>query len=301
MWEFVFLFFLIAAIVVLFALSIKIVRPTQRGLVERLGKYHHYAGQGIHFLIPFVDAIVRINITEQMVDAQQQEVITKDNLNAKVDAQIYFKVQDSEEGVKRSQYKVNSYQIQIVSLARTTLRNIIGQLSFEEVNSMRDKLNQELAKALDKETATWGISVVRSELKEIQPPQDVQETMNKVLIAKNSKIAAIDFATAKETEADGFKRAAIRQAEGSAKAIELNAEAQKRAEILKAEGEARAIELVNKAADQYFKGNAVDLKKLETLQSTLKDNSKIIVSSDMPIMELISKIAAVKENKKKTK
>ncbi|MDD5148434.1 MAG: SPFH/Band 7/PHB domain protein, partial [Candidatus ainarchaeum sp.] len=263
MWE-IFLVIIVAIAIILFLLSIKIVRPTQRGLVERLGKYHHYAGQGIHFLIPFIDAIVRVNITEQMVDAQQQEVITKDNLNAKVDAQIYFKVQDIEEGVKRSQYKVNNYQVQIVALARTTLRNIIGQLSFEEVNSMRDKLNQELAKALDKETATWGISVVRSELKEIQPPQDVLETMNKVLIAKNSKTAAIDFATAKETEADGFKRAAIRQAEG-----------QKTAEILTAEGQAKAIELVNKAADAYFKGNAVDLKKLETAQAMLKDNSRI--------------------------
>jgi len=119
---------------------------------------------------------------------------------------------------------------------------------------------------LEKETSNWGISVVRTELKEIDPPKDVQETMNKVVKAENEKIAAIDFATATETMADGQKRAEIKKAEGI-----------KQADILKAEGQAKAIQLVNEAADKYFVGNAQLLRKLQTVEESLKNNSKIVL------------------------
>ncbi len=119
---------------------------------------------------------------------------------------------------------------------------------------------------MEKETSNWGISVVRTELKEIDPPKDVQETMNKVVKAENEKIAAIDFATATETMADGQKRAEIKKAEGI-----------KQADILKAEGQAKAIQLVNEAADKYFVGNAQLLRKLQTVEESLKNNSKIVL------------------------
>lgn len=282
---------------VLLALSIRIVRPTQRGLIERFGKYRRHAKAGITFLIPFVDQMIKVNITEQMVDAKEQEIITKDNLNAGVDAQIYFKVQIDEESVKKSQYSVDNYKIQIVALARTTLRDIIGKLTFREVNSMRGKLNGELQKELDKQTKDWGIQVVKTELKEISPPKDVQETMNKVLKAENEKEAAKDMASATETEADGERRAAIQKAEGRAKAVTLQAEAEKKATILKAEAEEKAIQLVNEAAQKYFKGQAVELKKLQVFKKAFRKNTKVIVSSDLPAMELISKIASLKEEK----
>ncbi|NLG64789.1 MAG: paraslipin, partial [Actinobacteria bacterium] len=194
--------------------GIRIVRPTSRGLVERLGKYHRYANPGFNWIIPVVDRMYLVDVREVLVEAEPQVIITNDNLNAKVDAQVYLKVKADEENVKASQYNVANYEWQIVNLARTTLRNIIGTLTLKSANSERGKINEELRKTLMIETASWGIEILRTELKEIDPPQDVQETMNKVVKAENEKIAAVDFATATETQADGARRAEIKKAEG---------------------------------------------------------------------------------------
>jgi regulator of protease activity HflC (stomatin/prohibitin superfamily) len=210
--------------VFIFFKGIRIVRPIERGLIERFGKYKGFAEPGFHWIIPGIDRMIRVNITEQMVDAEPQEIITFDNLNARVDAQVYFKVQLDEQSVKNSQYNVFNYQYQIVNLARTTLRNIIGTLTLKSANSERGKINDELHKTLMTETASWGISIVRTELKEIDPPKDVQETMNKVVKAENEKVSAIDYATAKETEADGERRAFIKKAEGIRQAKILEAQ-----------------------------------------------------------------------------
>ncbi len=273
---------IIGVVVLIFFSGIRIVRPTHRGLIERLGKYHHFAGPGFHWIIPFIDRMFQINITEQMVDAEPQEIITNDNLNARVDAQVYFKVKEEEESVKNSVYFVNNYKLQIVNLARTTLRNIIGTLTLKSANSERGKINSELHKTLCDETKTWGIEIVRTELKEIDPPKDVQETMNKVVKAENEKIAAIDYATAAETVADGVKRAKIKEAEGF-----------KQSKILHAEGDAEAIRLVNEAADKYFTGNAQLLKKLETLEASLKSNAKIVVPAGTELVNIIGEMAGV--------
>jgi len=203
--------YIIILVAILFLIGIRIVRPTQRGLIERLGKYHNFAKPGFHWIIPIIDKIFIVNVTEQMVDAQPQEIITNDNLNASVDAQVYFRVKSDEESVKGSIYNVNNYKWQIVNLARTTLRNIIGTLTLKSANSERGKINAELYGTLHNETQSWGIEIVRTELKEIDPPKDVQETMNKVVKAENEKIAAIDSATAAETVADGIKRAKIKK------------------------------------------------------------------------------------------
>jgi regulator of protease activity HflC (stomatin/prohibitin superfamily) len=181
----------VVALIIFFA-GIRIIRPTHRGLVERLGKYKRFAMPGFQWIIPIIDRMYIVNITEQMVDAEPQEIITNDNLNARVDAQIYFKVREDEESVKRSQYAVNNYYLQIVNLTRTTLRNIVGTLTLKSANSERDRINAELRKTLQNETANWGIEIARAELKEIEPPPDVQETMNKVVKAENEKVAAVD-------------------------------------------------------------------------------------------------------------
>jgi regulator of protease activity HflC (stomatin/prohibitin superfamily) len=264
------------------ARGIKIVRPTQKGLVERLGKYHHFANPGFHWIIPIIDRIFIVNTTEQMIDAEPQEIITNDNLNAKVDAQVYFKVKGDEVSVKGAIYNVNDYKLQIVNLARTTLRNIIGTLTLKSANSERGKINAELHKTLKEETHSWGIDIVRTELKEIDPPTDVQETMNKVVKAENEKIAAIDYATAAETVADGVKRAKIKEAEGV-----------KKSKVLHAEGDAEAIKLVNEAADKYFTGNAQLLRKLEAVELSLKDNAKIVVPSGTDLINIIGEMAGV--------
>jgi len=278
---------IVGAVIFIFLLGIRIVRPTHRGLVERLGKYHRFAMPGFNWVIPAIEQLRQINITEMMVDAAPQEIITNDNLNARVDAQVYFRVKEDEASVKASQYHVNNFQWQIVNLARTTLRNIIGTLTLKSANSERGKINEELLKTLSTETARWGIDIVRTELKEIDPPKDVQETMNKVVKAENEKIAAIDFATARETSADGDRRAEIKRADGI-----------RQAKILEAQGEAEAIRLVNEAAEKYFVGNAQILRRLQALETALQANAKIIVPSDKDLVNVIGEMAGIVPLKK---
>jgi regulator of protease activity HflC (stomatin/prohibitin superfamily) len=279
----VYLLSLLGGILIIFFLGIRIVRPTERGLIERLGKYYKFAEPGFNWILPFgIDSIIYVNITEMMVNADPQFIITKDKLNAKVDAQVYFKVKQDEGNVKASQYHVFNYKIQIVNLARTTLRNIIGTMSLNDANSDRNAINKDLMETLEKETRTWGIEVVRTELKEIDPPEDVQATMNKVVKAENEKQAAVDFASAAETQADGKRRAAIKEAEGI-----------KQARILEAEGEAQAIELVNNAANKFFVGNAQMLRKLEAVEKSLMNNAKIVVPSNTELINVIGEMAGV--------
>jgi regulator of protease activity HflC (stomatin/prohibitin superfamily) len=271
-----------ALVLFIFLAGIRIVRPTHRGLVERLGRYQRFASPGFNWVIPVIDRIYQVNVTEQMIDAEPQEIITNDNLNAMVDAQIYFRIKSDESSVKNSQYNVNDVSYQIVNLARTTLRNIIGTLTLKSANSERGRINDELVKVLVKETTTWGIDIVRAELKQIDPPKDVQETMNKIVKAENEKVAAVDFATAAETAADGKKRAAIKEAEGI-----------RQARILSAEGDAEAIRLVNEAADRYFIGNAQLLKRLEITESSLRNNTKVVVPGNAELVNVIGDMAGV--------
>ena len=269
-------------IVIIFFSGIRIVRPTSRGLIETMGRYTKYAEPGFHWVVPAIQKLYLVNITEQMFSAEPQVIITNDNLNATVDAQVYFRVKADEESVKSSVYNVNNYKYQIVNLARTTLRNIIGTLTLKSANSERGRINTDLHKTLMEETSKWGIDIVRTELKEIDPPRDVQETMNKVVKAENEKVAAVDFATAAETNADGIKRAAIKNAEGI-----------KQAKILEAEGEAQAIKLVNEAAEAYFVGNAQLLRKLQATETSLKNNSKIVVPTGTELINVIGEMSGL--------
>ena len=269
-------------VLIILVLGFRVIRPTHRGLVERLGKYNRYADPGFHIIIPLVERMFLVDIREVLVEAEPQTIITNDNLNAKVDAQVYLKVKADEENVKASQYNVTNYENQIVNLARTTLRNIIGTLTLKSANSERGRINEELRGTLKTETASWGIEILRTELKEIDPPTDVQETMNKVVKAENEKVAAIDFATATETQADGQRRAEIKKAEGT-----------KQARILEAEGQAQAIRLVNEAADQYFVGNAQVLRKLEAVERALAQNTKVVVPSNTELVNVIGDLAGI--------
>jgi regulator of protease activity HflC (stomatin/prohibitin superfamily) len=285
------LWILLGIIVLLLLMSLKTVRPTERGLIERFGKYARFANPGLHFILPFgIERLVRQNITEMMVSSEKREIITADSLNASVDSNVYFKVKPEEDNVKRSVYGVFNYREQIVALAKTTLRNIIGTMTLKEANSDRNKINKELYEQLARETANWGIEIVRTELKEIEPPTAVQEVMNSVVVANNQKIAAQDFATAVETKADGERRAAIKMAEGA-----------KQAQILRAEGEAQAIALVNEAADKYFVGNAQVLRKLEAVEKSLATNSKIVLPTGQSLINVIGDLAGVVTPKKDIK
>jgi len=276
------LYVLVPVVVLWFLIGIRIVRPTNRGLVETLGKYRRYAQPGFNWVFPVIQRMFRVNVTEVMVDAEPQEIITNDNLNARVDAQVYFKVNADEQSVKASQYNVFDYRKQIVNLARTTLRNIIGTMTLKSANSERGKINSDLQRTMREETNNWGIEIVRTELKEIDPPKDVQDTMNRVVKAENEKVAAVDFATATETMADGARRAEIKKAEGV-----------KQAKILEAEGEAQAIQLVNEAADRYFVGNAQLLRRLITVEKSLATNTKIVVPMNSELVNIIGEMAGL--------
>ena len=288
---------LLGIVVFVFSLGFRIIRPLEKGVVERLGKFRYVADQGFHILIPIADRMYKINLTEQMMDVEPHEVITEDNLNAKVDLVVYYKVDRDDESVKKSLYAVNAFEPQIIKLAQTTTRNVIGTMPFKEVNSQRNKLNTELAKVLNTESKAWGVSIVRVEMMEITPPSDVQDTMNKVLKAENEKRSAIDFATATETQADGQRRAAIKNAEGQRQALILEAEGKKQYQILTAEGQAKAFNLINTS----FKGNAQILKKLETIQASLENNTKYVIDPHTGITNVIAEqlagIVPIKEKK----
>jgi regulator of protease activity HflC (stomatin/prohibitin superfamily) len=210
-----------------------------------------------------VQTVRTLNVTETMSQIEPQEIITKDNLNALVDLVVFYRIRRDSESVKNAFYEVDNVVSQIEVLSRTTARNVIGGMTFADVNSKRAVLNDELRGLLAAQTDKWGVDVVRVELKEITPPKVVQETMNQVIIAENAKRSAVDFATAKETEADGLRRAAIKAAEGT-----------KQAAILEAEGKSAAFDLINKS----FVGNAQLLRTLEVTENSLKNNAKIIVT-----------------------
>ena len=262
--------------IIIFALGVKILRPVEVGVVEFLGRYSKTASAGFNWVIPFLSKMYRINITERRVDIDPQSIITKDKLNAVVDGVVYYRVEEAQKAI----YNVNNFASSVPSLAKTTLRAVIGKMTLTEANENRDQINEEVEKILSKEVTKWGIDVVRVELQRIEPPDDVQDAMNQVVKAENEKIAALDLATAIETKADGERRAEIKKAEGIAAAIRL-----------KADADGDAIKTVNVAAEEYFIGNAQLLKKLETVAEALKDNTKIIVPAGSDLVNVINDLA----------
>lgn len=268
--------YLVPILLAVFILGIRIVRPVEVGIIEFLGKYTRTAGSGFNWIFPGLYRMFRINITERRVDIDAQSIITKDKLNAVVDGVVYYKVVDA----MMALYNVNNFEESVPSLAKTTLRAVIGKMTLTEANENRDSINNELEKILSREVDKWGIDVVRVELQRIEPPPDVQEAMNRVVKAENEKIAALDQATAIETRADGERRAEIKKAEGIAAAIRL-----------KADADGDAIKIVNEAAEKYFVGNAQLLKKLETVSEALKDNAKVVVPADSSLVNVIGDLA----------
>jgi len=250
-------------VVVIFFVGIRIVRPIEKGLVETLGKYSKTVEQGFHWVFPLIQRMIKVNVTEQMVDIPPQTIQTSDKLNMTVDAVVYYKVKD----VHAAEYNVDGHRVQLTSLARTTLRAVMGKMSLTECIQNRDNINSNVETVLDKETDAYGVDVLRVEVQRIEPPQDVQDAMNEVVKAEQEMIAAKDFATAVETKADGEKRANIKKAEGISEGKRIVAE-----------GEAKKIKLVNKAAEKYFTGNAQKLKQMDVTQKSLENNSKIIVT-----------------------
>jgi regulator of protease activity HflC (stomatin/prohibitin superfamily) len=230
---------LIAALFVLIALArtVRIVPQARAGVVERLGRYQRTLNPGLAIVVPFIDRLrPLIDLREQVVSFQPQPVITEDNLVVNIDSVIYFQVTDA----KAATYEIANYIQAIEQLTVTTLRNVIGGMALEMTLTSRDEINQQLRGVLDDATGKWGIRVNRVELKAIDPPSSVQDSMEKQMRADREKRAAI-------LQAEGQKQAAILTAEGEKQAAVLRAEGHREATILQADGQAKAIDTVFKA------------------------------------------------------
>jgi regulator of protease activity HflC (stomatin/prohibitin superfamily) len=225
--------------------TIKIVPQARAGIVERLGRYNRTLDAGLTIIIPFIDRLKPlIDLREQVVSFKPQSVITEDNLVVNIDSVIYFQVTDA----KAATYEIADFLMAIEQLTVTTLRNVIGSMDLEETLTSREQINAQLRGVLDEATGKWGIRVNRVELKAIDPPASVQQSMEKQMRADRDKRAAI-------LTAEGNKQAAILDAEGSKTAAILKAEGQARAQVLRAEGEAEAIAKVFNAINE---GHATD-------------------------------------------
>ena len=228
----------VAALVLLtLARTIRIIPQARAGVVERLGRYSRTLTPGLTIVVPFVDRIRdMIDLREQVVSFDPQPVITEDNLVVNIDTVIYFQVTDP----KAATYEIADYIQGIEQLTVTTLRNVIGGLDLEETLTSRDQINGQLRGVLDEATGKWGIRVNRVELKAIDPPATIKDSMEKQLRADRDKRAAI-------LTAEGFKQSAILTAEGEQQSAVLRAEGQRQAAILQAEGQAKAIDTVFRA------------------------------------------------------
>jgi regulator of protease activity HflC (stomatin/prohibitin superfamily) len=209
--------------------GLKIVRPYQRGIVERLGKYKETIDPGLRVIIPGVERVSLVDMREQVVDVPPQEVITSDNVVVSVDAVIYYEATDAQ----RLIYNVGNFMLAIIKLAQTNLRNVIGEMQLDQALTSRDKINLALRQILDDATDKWGVRVVRVEIQRIDPPPDVMAAMHEQMKAERTRRAVV-------TTAEGAREAAITRAEGEKRAAILDAEGRKERNILDAEGQAEA-------------------------------------------------------------
>ena len=288
----------------------RILRPFEKGLIDRFGKYNREATSGLNIVIPGIERLIVVDMREQVIDVPPQEVITKDNVTITVDAVIYYEPTDP----KKLVYNVGDFITAATKLAQTNLRNVIGDLELDAALTSRETINTSLKIILDEATDKWGTRVVRVEIQRIDPPQDVQDAMNKVMKAERDRRAAV-------TEAEGEKRAAIltaegeRQsqilsAEGEAEALKAVADAQKYEKIAIADGESEAIQ---KVFDAIHKGDPTNdliaIKYLESLEKVANGKAtKIFLPADLSAT--LGSIGAVaelfkdddsKESKKSTK
>lgn len=287
MWELEILEIMLGVVAIIvtaaIALGIRKVNQYEKGIVERWHAYEKTVEPGLRYVIPFAQRMLRVNMREQVIDVPPQEIITEDNVVVTIDAVIYYQVIDA----KRALYEIEDFELAIVKLAQTTLRNIVGEMSLDVCLTSREKINVELRSVLDQATDKWGTKVNRIELQRIDPPADIQLAMHKQktaeqerrqlrLLATGRKEAAAQEKEGTILKAQGDKASAVLKAEGEAKSIELVAAAQ-----------AGAIKMVSEAANQYFKENAQLNKRLDVIRDTFAQQTKIVVPSSADILNVL--------------
>lgn len=266
------------------------IRPFEKGLVERLGRFKKILEPGLNFVFPFVDTVKKADMREQVIDVPPQEVITKDNVGVTVDAVIYFKVTDPFKVL----YNVANFQYAALKLAQTNLRNEIGNLELDQTLTSREKINVQLRQMLDDATDAWGVKVTRVEIQRIEPPRDITDAMSRQMKAERDKRAAI-------LEAEGFKQAAILKAEGEKTSTILSAEGKKQSQVLIAEGEAGAITTVFGAIHNGKPtSDLLAVKYLEAL-AKIADGKATKVFLPIESVKSLGSVAAIAEMFKETK
>ena len=289
MWIFL-LALVVLALVILIA-NIAVVQQSRAYVIERLGAFHEVWGVGIHLKVPFIDRIARrVSLKEQVLDYPPQPVITKDNVTMQIDTVVYFQITDP----KLYAYGVEQPMVAMETLTATTLRNIIGDLELDQTLTSRDVVNTKMRAILDEATDPWGIKVNRVELKNILPPADIQNSMEKQMKAERDRRQSILQAEGQKKSAiliaEGERESAILRADAEKQAAILKAEAEKQAAILKADGEAQAIRAVQQAlADSLALLNekapndqVLKLKSIEAMQKIADGQAtKIIIPSEL--------------------
>ena len=292
----VFLLVLLVIILIIAFKSIKVVRQSEVYIIERLGKYHKIADAGLTIIIPFFDHVRSVvSLKQQTMDIPPQGVITKDNVTITIDTVVFYQITDPAKAV----YEIQSLKKGIEYLAITTIRDIVGKMDLDQTFSSRDLINNQLRLLLDEATDKWGCKVNRVEIKDINPPADIRDAMEKQMNAERNKRAAI-------LQAEGEKQAAITIAEGRKEAAILDAEADKEARIRRAKGEAEAIREVAVAKaqeiqmvyDSIKKANPDDkliqIKSLEALEEVAKGNAnKVFIPFEAT--KALSSLGAIKE------
>ena len=290
------LIILIVVILVILARCIRVVQQSKAYVIERLGAFHSVWGGGLHVKLPFIDRVLKVvSLKEQVADFPPQPVITKDNVTMQIDTVLYFQITDP----KLYAYGVENPMNAIENLTATTLRNIIGELELDQSLTSRDIINARMRSILDEATDPWGIKVNRVELKNILPPKDIQNAMEKQMRAERERRESI-------LQAEGQKQSQILVAEGEKESRILRADAEKQARIMAAEAEAAAILKVNQAMADSLKllneaspnDQVIKLKSLEAFQSAANGKAtKIIIPSE--IQGLAGLAAGVVETVKK--
>jgi len=271
---------LIVVLILVLATNLKIVQQSKAYVIERMGAFHAVWGVGVHFKIPFIERVAKaVSLKEQVVDFAPQPVITKDNVTMQIDTVLYFQITDP----KLYTYGVEHPMSAIENLTATTLRNIIGDLELDQSLTSRDIINSKMRAILDEATDPWGIKVNRVELKNIIPPREIQDAMEKQMKAERERREAI-------LQAEGQKQSQILVAEGEKQSVILRADAAKQAAIMKAEGEAEAILKVQQATAEALKllneanpNEAVlKIKALEAFQAAADGQAtKLIIPSEI--------------------
>ncbi len=262
-------------LVVIFAIlsaGIKRVNQYERGIIEKWNAYEKTVDPGLHYIMPVVRRILRVNMREQVIDVPPQEIITEDNVVVTIDAVVYYQIMDP----TRALYEIEDFELAIVKLAQTTLRNIVGEMSLDTCLTSRDRINMDLRKVLDEATDKWGTKVNRIEVQRIDPPSDIQQAMHKQKTAEQERRRQRLLATGRKEAALQDKDANILKAEGDARAVELVAKAQ-----------AEAVRVVSQAANKYFLENAQLNKRLDVIRDTFAQQTKIIVPSTADILSVV--------------